>query len=99
MDIYDRLQIKDSFYGRQDSTTCKHPKLISDKKCVEQNDTVKNVVEDLCNGELQCEISVTNDFLAQSGTIICPNVYKYLYVKYRYDCVLFLYYFDIKMPR
>lgn len=81
--IYDRIQVQTSFYGREDAVTCKHPELPSDKICTEQNDTVKNIVEDLCEGEAKCEVTATNDFLAEFGTIICPNVYKYLYVKYR----------------
>ena len=83
--IYDRIQIRMAVYGREDFTTCKHPDLPSDKLCAEQNATVQNVVKDLCQGEPRCEVAVTNDFLAQFGTIICPNIYKYLYVKYRYQ--------------
>ncbi|XP_028397267.1 uncharacterized protein LOC114521068 isoform X2 [Dendronephthya gigantea] len=81
--IYNRIQVHATFYGREDAKTCKHPELPSDKICADQNATVKNVVTDLCQGEEKCEISATNDFLAHQGTIICPNVYKYLYVKYR----------------
>ncbi|CAB3980401.1 proline-rich 12-like [Paramuricea clavata] len=81
--IYNRIQVRSTFYGRKDAVTCKHPELPSDKICVDQNATVNNIVMDLCQGEARCEIAVTNDFLAQFGTIICPNVYKYLDVKYR----------------
>ena len=81
--IYNRIQVQSTFYGRDDTVTCKHPQLPSSKICAEQNVTVKNVVMDLCQGVEKCEVSATNDFLAQFGTIICPNVYKYLYVKYR----------------
>ena len=95
--IYNRIQVRSTFYGREDAVTCKHPELPSDKICVDQNSTVNNIVMDLCQGEARCEIAVTNDFLAQFGTIICPNVYKYLNVKYR--LVVYFTFSDLKQWR
>ncbi|XP_046844845.1 uncharacterized protein LOC124438694 [Xenia sp. Carnegie-2017] len=81
--IYNRIQIHSCFFGREDAVVCKHPQHPSEKNCAEQNVTVKAVVLDLCQGEAKCEVTASNDFLAQYGTVICPDVYKYLQVDYR----------------
>ena len=70
-------------FGRKDKSICVHPSLPSNTECQEQELQVNAQIRGLCEGENDCEISAYNDFMAKAGTTICPNVYKYLHVKYR----------------
>ena len=70
-------------FGRKNSLECLPPGDYPASFCTEQEDQIKQQVNDLCQGEDRCEVSASNDFLAMEGTQICPHVSKYLEVKYR----------------
>jgi hypothetical protein len=70
-------------FGRKDSMVCLTPGRDPATPCTEQEEQIKQQVKDLCQGESKCEVSASNDLLAMEGTVVCPNVMKYLEVKYR----------------
>ena len=72
-----------TMYGRKDNSTCVHPSIPSEKDCQEQETQVITYVRGLCDGERKCEVAANNQLLAKAGTTICPEVYKYLDIKYR----------------
>ncbi|KAK2559318.1 L-rhamnose-binding lectin ELEL-1 [Acropora cervicornis] len=80
--IFDQIKIEKTMFGRKDKSICVHPSLPSNTECQEQELQVNAQIRGLCEGENDCEISAYNDFMAKAGTTICPNVYKYLHVKY-----------------
>ena len=81
--IFDEITIAGTMYGRKDPSICVHPSIPSTTVCQEQEIQINNQVKGLCEGEHTCEVAANNDFMAKAGTTICPNVYKYLEIKYR----------------
>lgn len=80
---FDDLAIVETMYGRKDPKICVHPSIPSSAVCQEQETQVKAQIVGLCEGEHACEVAANNNFLAKAGTTICPDVYKYLEIKYR----------------
>ena len=74
-------------YGRKSLSICVHPSIPSSTKCQEQETQINAQIRGLCEGEHTCEVAANNDLLAKAGTTICPNVYKYLDIKFRSVCV------------
>ncbi|KXJ26377.1 uncharacterized protein LOC110241281 [Exaiptasia diaphana] len=81
--IFNGIDVVSAMFGRQNSLECLPPGDSPASFCTDQEDQVKQQVKDLCQGEDKCEISASNDFLAMEGTQVCPQVSKYLEVKYR----------------
>lgn len=93
---FDELAIVGTMYGRKNSKICVHPSIPSSVPCQEQETQVKAQIVGLCEGEHACEVAANNDFLAKAGTTICPDVYKYLEIKYRlsfFSCLFFFFFF------
>lgn len=93
---FDELAIVGTMYGRRNSKICVHPSIPSSVPCQEQETQVKAQIVGLCEGEHACEVAANNDFLAKAGTTICPDVYKYLEIKYRlsfFSCLFFFFFF------
>ena len=87
--IFDQIEIVETMYGRRDTSICVHPVIASNAVCQEQATQVNAQIIGLCEGESACQVSANNNFMAKAGTTICPNVYKYLEIKYK--LVLLLY--------
>lgn len=81
--IFNGVDIVSAMFGRKNSLECLPPGESPASFCADQEDQIKQQVKDLCQGEDKCEVSASNDFLAMEGTQICPQVSKYLEVKYR----------------
>ena len=77
-----KLVIVNSFYGRDDTKICRHPVLPYEAYCRGQEDLILEKVQNLCNGENGCSIAVKDGLLLRKGTVLCPNIYKYLKVDY-----------------
>lgn len=81
--IFDQIEIVGTMYGRKDSSICVHPSIPSNAVCQEQETTINDRIKGLCEEENVCEVAANNNFMARTGTTICPDVYKYLDIKYR----------------
>lgn len=81
--IFDEITVVGTMYGREDLSICVHPSIPSSTKCQEQETQINAQIRGLCEGEHTCEVAANNDLLAKAGTTICPNVYKYLDIKFR----------------
>ncbi|XP_068743026.1 uncharacterized protein [Montipora capricornis] len=81
--IFDQIKIVETMYGRKSPSICVPPIASSNAMCQEEATQINHQIKDLCEGETDCEIAANNNFLAKAGTTICPDVYKYLDVKYR----------------
>lgn len=80
---YNRIVIKNTYYGRQNNHTCSSKIFDSDKLCDEPTpDTIKRKVDLMCSGEHKCKVPVSPAFLEKKGNYICPQVRKYLLVTY-----------------
>lgn len=90
--IYDQIEIVETMYGRRDASTCVHPTIPSNALCQEQATQVNAQIKGLCEGESACQVSANNNFMAKAGTTICPNVYKYLEIKYKLVVLVLLLY-------
>lgn len=84
--IFDEITVVGTMYGREDLSICVHPSIPSSTKCQEQETQINAQIRGLCEGEHTCEVAANNDLLAKAGTTICPNVYKYLDIKFRSVC-------------
>ncbi len=76
------LRLASGFYGRLVEEVCPHG---ADNICGETH-TAK--IWDLCDGERECTLAVSNSFLGDT----CPGIYKYLEVTYTCEgnCIIFL---------
>ena len=81
--IFNQIEIVETMYGRKDPSICVHPSIPSKTPCQEQEAQINAHITGLCEGESVCEVAANNDFMAKAGTTICPDVYKYLEIKYR----------------
>ena len=81
--IFDQIEIVETMYGRKDTSICVHPSIPSNTVCQEQEVQINHRIKGLCEEENVCEVAASNDFMARAGTTICPDVYKYLDIKYR----------------
>lgn len=80
---YNRLVIKDTFYGRNNNHTCSSRIFDSEKMCNEPTpDSIRKKVDLMCSGEYKCKVPVSPAFLESKGNLICPSVKKYLKVTY-----------------
>ena len=81
---YNKLEILDTFYGRENNKICTSKVLETSKLC--ENQTPNSVVRKvhlMCAGENRCKIPVTSEFLEKDGNnTVCPDIRKYLKVKY-----------------
>ena len=84
--IFDEIAVIETMYGRKDPSICVHPSIPSSTMCQEQEAQINAQIRGLCEGEHNCEVAANNDLLAKAGTTICPNVYKYLDIKFRSVC-------------
>lgn len=84
--IFDEIAVTETMYGRKDPSVCVHPSIPSSTICQEQETQINAQIRGLCEGEHTCEVAANNDLLAKAGTTICPNVYKYLDIKFRLVC-------------
>ncbi len=81
--IFDEITVMETMYGRKNPSICVHPSIPSSTVCQEQETQINAQIKGLCEGEHTCEVAANNEFMAKAGTTICPNVYKYLEIKYR----------------
>ena len=81
--IFDQIEVVGTMYGRKDKSICVHPSIPSDMECQEQGTEVQEHIKEMCEGEHSCEVAANNNFMAKAGTVICPDVYKYLQIRYR----------------
>ena len=81
--IFDEITVVETMYGRKDPSICVHQSIPSSTMCQEQETQINAQIRGLCEGEHTCEVAANNDLLAKAGTTICPNVYKYLDIKFR----------------
>ncbi|RMZ98161.1 c-binding -like [Brachionus plicatilis] len=73
------ISIENAEFGRSDFLKCQSINMTLDL-CNPLN--VRNLVEEYCNGKRNCKMEVTAEKIGN----VCPNVDKYLQIKYR--CVL-----------
>nr|CAH0110399.1 unnamed protein product [Daphnia galeata] len=68
-------------YGRTTHPVCVQvPERDKPTNCFTASHTSK--ISQLCNGQSNCEVPATNSFFGDT----CPNVFKYLHIKYRCVC-------------
>jgi hypothetical protein len=68
-------------YGRTTHPVCVQvPERDKPTNCFTASHTSK--IGQLCNGQSNCEVPATNSFFGDT----CPNVFKYLHIKYRCVC-------------
>ena len=81
---YNNIQIKDVFWGRDDTSTCLDAPsgLVTSKLCDANRENAKLKVDGQCKAEQACEVIATNIFFDDNS---CGNVYKVL--KIWYECV------------
>lgn len=80
---YNKIIIKEAFYGRDNLFTCTSKIFNATKLCgIPTPSIIIQKVHLMCNNENKCKIPVTAKFLEKEGQEICPDIRKYLKVKY-----------------
>ena len=80
---YNKIVVKEVFYGRDNYFTCISKTFNTTKLCSEH--TPRSVIDKthmMCSGENKCKVPVTSTFLEGKDQEICPGIRKYLTVTY-----------------
>jgi len=80
---YNKITVKDVFYGRDNLFTCTSKTFNATKLCDQPTPSpIVQKVQMMCSGENKCKIPVTSEFLEKKSGEICPDIRKYLKVTY-----------------
>lgn len=80
---YNKIVVKDTFYGRANNHTCASKIFDTEKLCDQTTpDSIRKKVDIMCTGEYKCKVPITPAFLEKKGESMCPGARKYLQVTY-----------------
>jgi len=80
---YNKIVVKETFYGRKNNHTCASKIFDTEKLCDDTTpDSIKKKVDIMCTGEYKCKVPITPAFLEKKGDPVCPGTRKYLQVTY-----------------